>query len=48
MRLFAQRVPRDDKLIADLEAQVRQFLDELRLKLAELTARYGAPVREAA
>jgi hypothetical protein len=35
-------------MIAELEAQVREFLLELSKKLAELTARYGAPVREAA
>jgi hypothetical protein len=48
MQIHITRVARDDNRIADLEAQVRQFLDELRLKLAELTRRYGPPVREAA
>lgn len=48
MRIHMERVHRDDKHIAELEGQVRQFLDELRIKLVELTARYGAPVREAA
>jgi putative phage-type endonuclease len=48
MRLHTTRIKRDDKLIAELEAQVREFLLELAKKLADLTARYGAPVREAA
>lgn len=48
MRLHIQRLKRDDKHIAELEAQVREFQLELTRKLAELTARYGAPVKEAA
>ena len=48
MRLHIQRLKRDDKNIAELEAAVRAFLDELRMKLVELTGRYGAPVKEAA
>ena len=47
-RLHIRRVHRDDKHIAELEAAVRVFLDETRMKLVELTGRYGAPVREAA
>ena len=48
MRLVVQRVPRDDATISDLEREVRTFLSELDAKLAVLTLRYGAPVREAA
>lgn len=48
MRLHIQRVKRDDRLIAELETQVREFLLELSKKLAALTARYGAPIKEAA
>jgi CubicO group peptidase (beta-lactamase class C family) len=48
MRLHIQRVQRDDRLIAELEAQVREFLLELDKKLAALVARFGAPVQEAA
>ena len=48
MRLHIQRIKRDDRHIAELETQVREFLHELQMKLVELTARYGAPVREAA
>jgi putative phage-type endonuclease len=48
MRLYVQRVSRDDMKIAELEAQVREFLAELDAKLAALTSRYGTPVREAA
>ena len=48
MRLHVARVRRDDRLIAELEAQVREFLAELDAKLAALTSRYGAPTREAA
>jgi putative phage-type endonuclease len=48
MRLSVHRIRRDDRRIAELEAHVREFLDELRMKLVELTGRYGAPVKEAA
>jgi hypothetical protein len=48
MQLHITRVNRDDKLIAELETQVREFLLELEKKLAALTAKYGMPVREAA
>lgn len=41
MRLFVQRVPRDDKAIASLEKQVTEFLAELAAKHADLTERYG-------
>ena len=40
MRLFVQRVPRDDAMIAQLEKSVTEFLAELDAKVAELTARY--------
>jgi exodeoxyribonuclease (lambda-induced) len=48
MRLHTTRVHRDARLIAELEAQVREFLAELDAKLAALASRYGAPEREAA
>lgn len=40
MRLFVQRVPRDDKLIGDLETLVAEFLAELDAKVKALTDRY--------
>lgn len=48
MRLHVERIGRDDRRIAELEAQVREFLLELTKQLAALTARYGAPIKEAA
>jgi putative phage-type endonuclease len=48
MRLHTTRIKRDDRLIADLEAQVRVFLAELDAKLEALTKRYGTPALEAA
>lgn len=41
MRLFIQRVHRDDKRIAELEREVAGFLLEMKGKLAALTDRYG-------
>ena len=41
MQLHTKRVARDDKYIAELEEQVRIFLNELDQKLAALNARYG-------
>lgn len=41
MRLFVKRVERDDKLIAELEAEVVKFLAELDDKLAALNALYA-------
>ena len=41
MRLFVQRVNRDDKLIEELEAEVIKFLAELDNKLASLNAIYS-------
>lgn len=40
MRLFVKRVPRDDKRIAELEADVIDFLNELRLTVHRLRAKY--------
>lgn len=48
LRLYVRRVERDDKLIASLESEVREFLVELDEKIAALDARYGdgpKPVR---
>lgn len=41
MRLFVQRVPRDDALIAELESEVRAFLNELDSKIESLNTIYG-------
>lgn len=41
MQLFIKRVHRDDKMIAELESQVAEFLAELETKLAALTKRYS-------
>jgi putative phage-type endonuclease len=38
MRLFIQRIERDDKVIADLEKDVLAFLDEMAKKIAQLIA----------
>lgn len=38
MRLFIQRVERDEKLILSLENDVREFLDDMAKKLAQLIA----------
>jgi predicted phage-related endonuclease len=40
MQLFIQRVERDDKRIAELEAEVVDFLGELRLVVHRLLAKY--------
>lgn len=48
MRLHVIRVSRDDRLISELETQVREFLAELDAKLAALTSRYGAPAQQEA
>jgi putative phage-type endonuclease len=42
MRLFVQRVPRDDAAIAELEREVRVFLAEVDDTVAQLRARYEA------
>lgn len=41
MQMFIQRVPRDDKFIAEIEGEIRAFLKELDAKVAALTAKYG-------
>jgi putative phage-type endonuclease len=46
MSLFVHRVPRDDRLIGELEDQVERFLAELDAKLTQLNERFA--VREAA
>jgi putative phage-type endonuclease len=38
MRLFIQRIERDEKLILSLEKDVREFLDDMAKKLAQLIA----------
>jgi len=47
MQLFIRRVERDDALIAEIEAEVAQFLAEIDDKVAALRAQYE-PEREAA
>lgn len=44
MRLFIQRVPRDEQAIGKLEDDIHDFLDELNAKLAVLRQRYEAKV----
>jgi len=41
MRMFIERIPRDDAHIAELEAEVREFLAELDQKLAALANYFG-------
>ena len=38
MKLYVQRVPRDDTMIVQLEKDVRDFLDEMAKKIAQLIA----------
>jgi putative phage-type endonuclease len=40
MKMFIKHVPRDDALIASLEADVIEFLNELRLTVHRLKAKY--------
>lgn len=40
MRLFVQRVPRDDRMIEDLEVAVRDFLEELDARVMGLELLY--------
>lgn len=40
MQLFVKRLPRDDALITELEAYVRDFLDEVDADVAELSNLY--------
>jgi putative phage-type endonuclease len=46
MRLFIQRVHRDDKLIAELEAEVSAFLAEVDETVTSLRARYEQDLRQ--
>lgn len=46
MRLWVRRVPRDDKLIAELEVEVKSFLAEIDATIDALRKRY--PMLEAA
>ncbi len=49
MRLVVTRIERDEKRIADLEAQVEEFLEELNKRLTALRAKFsGWGVRDAA
>lgn len=48
MRLFVQRVARDDALIATLEAEVSTFLTEVSETVASLTRAYPAEMQVAA
>lgn len=41
MQLVWKRVPRDDKMIASIESEVRIFLSELDEKVSQLRSRYG-------
>lgn len=42
MQLFVKRVPRDDRLIAEMEREVTTFLAELDEKINQLGAAYGS------
>lgn len=44
MRLFVQRIPRNDTAIAELEKEVRLFLGEIDRKVAELRGKYALDV----
>jgi len=44
MRLFVMRLHRDDKQIAELEAEITMFLLEMSAKLAQLETLYGEKV----
>lgn len=48
LRLFVTRIDRDDEAIAAMEAEVRAFLAEIDDRIAQLNARYGAQMKEAA
>lgn len=41
MQMYMEEVPRDEKIIAELEDEVIKFLDELDNKVAKITAKYG-------
>ncbi len=40
MRLFIQRIDRDDAMIAEIEAEVAAFLSEIDEKVAALREQY--------
>ena len=40
MRLFCRRIVRNENAIRELEGEIRKFLDELELKISDLTAKY--------
>jgi putative phage-type endonuclease len=44
MRMFVQRVKRDDAMIADLENKVREFLTGIDQKLAALNKRFSSKI----
>jgi putative phage-type endonuclease len=46
LKLFVQRVPRDDDYIGELEGFITTFLEKIELRVADL--RRGAPLQEAA
>lgn len=48
MRFFLCRVERDPALIAEMEAEVSAFLSDLDARIADLSSRYGAQLKEAA
>lgn len=48
MRLFVQRVDRDDTLIAELEREVAAFLAEVAKTVSDLSAAYPEPMKAAA
>lgn len=41
MKLFCERIERDEKLIKDLEKEVQRFLDEVAAKVYKLKQKYG-------
>lgn len=41
MQMFMEEVPRDDKIIANLEDEVMKFIDELNHKVETIKAKYG-------
>jgi putative phage-type endonuclease len=48
LRLFVTRVPRDNELIAEMEAEVTAFLSELDARIEDLNTRYSAKMKAAA
>lgn len=48
LRFFLTRIPRDDAFIEAAEAEVVAFLAELDARIADLTTRYCAQMKEAA